>query len=127
MVQRINSNQQIEQINTGGARSVAQQQAQSSHQSLQQSQFPRVNRMAEISQVEASDPSFSKWSKPLLFWNVWILLMAHLFLVGGYRLLYSREIPFEITVVDEEMIEKIGHTVSAFEDMIVKVLIKVSC
>lgn len=47
-------------------------------------------------------------------------------LVGGYRLVYDRKCPFELHVVDEQMIEKVGHPVQSAEDILVKILVKVS-
>ena len=44
--------------------------------------------------------------------------------VGGFQLAYEREVPFEMHVVDEEMIEKVGHSVQCAEEIIVKICIK---
>ena len=38
-----------------------------------------------------------------------------MYVVGGYRCVYDREVPFELHVVDEAMIERIGHSVQAEE------------
>jgi len=46
--------------------------------------------------------------------------------VGGYRLLYDRKCPFTLHVVDDELIEKVGHTITQAEDLRVKILLKVS-
>lgn len=47
-------------------------------------------------------------------------------IVGGYRLIYDRMCPMTQWVIDEEMIEKVGHPVNTEESLAVKILIKVS-
>ena len=46
-------------------------------------------------------------------------------LVGGYRIVYDRQCPFSLHVVDEEMIERVGRPVASAEDLLVKILVKV--
>ena len=40
-------------------------------------------------------------------------------------MVYDRDCPIEIFVVDEELIERVGHPVSSSEVMLVKILVKV--
>lgn len=40
--------------------------------------------------------------------------------------MYDRKCPFEMHVIDEQIIEKVGHPVQCAEDIIVKILVKVS-
>lgn len=47
-------------------------------------------------------------------------------IVGGYRLVYDREVAFELHVVDEELIKDIGHGMQENETLLVKIGIKVS-
>ena len=44
--------------------------------------------------------------------------------VGDFKLIYERKVPFSMHVVDEEMIEKVGHPVQCEEDIMVKILTK---
>ena len=53
------------------------------------------------------------------------MIFYEFFIVGGYRLVYDRDCPVEIFVVDEELIERVGHPVSSSEVMLVKILVKV--
>ena len=53
-------------------------------------------------------------------------LIGFVFVVGGYRLIYDRMCPMTQVVIDEEMIEKIGHPVETFEPLQVKILVMVS-
>ena len=53
-------------------------------------------------------------------------LIGFVFVVGGYRLIYDRMCPMTQVVIDEEMIEKIGHPVESFEKLQVKILVMVS-
>ena len=48
------------------------------------------------------------------------------FTEGGYQLLYDRVCPIELSVIDDEVIERVGHAVTSTEEMQVKILIKVS-
>jgi len=43
-------------------------------------------------------------------------------LIGGYRTIYERKCPFEIILNHEEVARRVGHKVSTFEDLIVKIL-----
>ena len=50
----------------------------------------------------------------------------YVLVVGGYSLVFDRDVPFELHVVDEEMIARVGHSVQADETMQVKICVKVS-
>ena len=47
-------------------------------------------------------------------------------IVGGFRLLYERKVPFELVISDQEVIEKVGEPVIRPEEMLIKLLISVS-
>ena len=53
-----------------------------------------------------------------------ILTIYPLFKVGGYRLIYERKCPFMLHVVDEQLIEKVGHPIAEAEEMPVRILLK---
>lgn len=38
-------------------------------------------------------------------------------MIGGYRLIYDRKCPFTLHVVDEELIEKVGHPIEQEEEL----------
>lgn len=44
--------------------------------------------------------------------------------MGGFRLIYERKCPFTLYVVDDELIEKVGHTIEQDEEMPVRILVK---
>ena len=41
-------------------------------------------------------------------------------------MVFDRDVPFELHVVDEEMVARVGHSVQADETMQVKICVKVS-
>lgn len=66
-----------------------------------------------------------KFAKKLtLFLSICIGLYCCI--VGGYRLIYERKVPFELVISDPEVIEKVGEPVIRPEEMIIKLLISVS-
>ena len=52
--------------------------------------------------------------------------MLFINIVGGFRLLYERKVPFELVISDPEVIEKVGEPVIRPEEMLIKLLISVS-
>ena len=75
-----------------------------------------------------SDPSLCKFEN-MQFKEYFIsqfLCFLMCFTEGGYQLLYDRVCPIELSVIDDEVIERVGHAVTSTEEMQVKILIKVS-
>ena len=59
------------------------------------------------------------YSSVLLNWSI---CMA----VDGYRLVYERKIKFDLHLIDPEVPDRVLEEVNRLEDMIVKILVRVS-
>ena len=71
----------------------------------------------DLSQIMQADPSLSKW---------FLLVLIILKTVDGYRLVYERKCRFELHLIDPEVPERVLAEVNRSEDMIVKILVRVS-
>ena len=71
----------------------------------------------DLSQIMQADPSLSKW---------FLLVLIILKTVDGYRLVYERKCKFELHLIDPEVPERVLAEVNRSEDMIVKILVRVS-
>jgi hypothetical protein len=47
-------------------------------------------------------------------------------LVDGYRVVFERKCLFEINLIDPEVLQRVGHEISEPEELLVKILVKVS-
>jgi hypothetical protein len=61
-----------------------------------------------------TDPSLSK-----------LIPNLNYLLVDGFRIVFERKCPFEINLIDPEVLQRVGHEVSSQEEIIVKILVKV--
>ena len=71
----------------------------------------------DLSQIMQADPSLSK-----CFFLVLILFQT----VDGYRLVYERKCNFDLHLIDPEVPERVLAEVNRTEEMIVKILVRVS-
>ena len=71
----------------------------------------------DLSQIMQADPSLSK-----SFFLVLILFQT----VDGYRLVYERKCNFDLHLIDPEVPERVLAEVNRTEEMIVKILVRVS-
>ena len=64
-----------------------------------------------------TDPSLSKSKN---------LKMIEICIVDDYRIVFERKCPFELNLVDADVVARVGHEIISQEDLIVKILVKVN-
>lgn len=55
-----------------------------------------------------------------------MLLIFCVCLVDDYRIVFERTCPFELNLIDAEVVARVGHEIVSNEDLVVKILVKVS-
>ena len=89
-------------------------------------------RQISIKTLELSFRLILAWVSLRAIWDIDLansylcVVLFYFLIVGGYSLVFDRDVPFELHVVDEEMVARVGHSVQADETMQVKICVKVS-
>ena len=52
--------------------------------------------------------------------------MMKIYSVDDYRIVFERKCPFELNLVDADVVARVGHEIISQEDLIVKILVKVN-
>ena len=55
-----------------------------------------------------------------------LIFTLFLLLVDDYRIVFERTCPFELNLIDAEVVARVGHEIVSTEDLVVKILVKVS-